>query len=213
MKTRLPVEFVSRFGFRISDLGCTRERGSVLVIVMAICFGLVALALYFANSMSMELRSADNRVAGDEAEEAIQGGACYVRYVLTNLVNPSLMPDPQIFSTEQMKVGSGTFWILGRQPDDSSGNSDMATTPYFGLIDEASKLNLNYVTVDQLGYLPITDTSYTADLIQSIVNWRTGSNSATAVVAGADDNTYLQLQPAYDIKGAAYESVDELRFV
>ena len=30
----------------------TRQRGSVLIIVMVICMGLVTLTLYFANSMS-----------------------------------------------------------------------------------------------------------------------------------------------------------------
>ena len=40
-----------------------RQRGSVLVIVMWIAFGLVSLALYFANSMNFELRASDNRVS------------------------------------------------------------------------------------------------------------------------------------------------------
>ena len=37
--------------------------GSVLIIVMWISFGVVALALYFAHSMQMSLRVADNQVA------------------------------------------------------------------------------------------------------------------------------------------------------
>jgi hypothetical protein len=46
-----------------------RQRASVLVVVMWISFGLVAIALYFAESMTYELRASDNRVAGEEAEE------------------------------------------------------------------------------------------------------------------------------------------------
>ena len=38
----------------------TRQRGSVLIIVLWICIGLVTIALYFANSMTYELRAADN---------------------------------------------------------------------------------------------------------------------------------------------------------
>jgi hypothetical protein len=34
----------------------------VLIIVLWIAFGLVSLALYFANSMNFELRASDNRV-------------------------------------------------------------------------------------------------------------------------------------------------------
>ena len=44
------------------------ERGSVLIIVLWVAFGLVSLAIYFANSSSLELRAADNRVAALEAE-------------------------------------------------------------------------------------------------------------------------------------------------
>ena len=50
-----------------------RRRGSVLVIVLWIAFGLVSLALYFANSMNFELRASDNRVSAMAADEAIDG--------------------------------------------------------------------------------------------------------------------------------------------
>ena len=49
--------------------------GSVLIIVLWVAFGLVSLALYFANSMSFELRASDNRVAQMETEQAIAGAA------------------------------------------------------------------------------------------------------------------------------------------
>jgi hypothetical protein len=52
--------------------------GSVLIIVLWVAFGLVAISLYFANSMSMELKASDNRVASVEAEQAIEGAAVYV---------------------------------------------------------------------------------------------------------------------------------------
>jgi hypothetical protein len=49
-----------------------RERGSVLIIVMWTCLGLVALTLYFAGSMSSALRAADNRVAEIAARESLR---------------------------------------------------------------------------------------------------------------------------------------------
>ena len=58
-------------------------RGSVLVIVLWIAFGLVSMALYFADSMSSELRASDNRVCGLAADQAIEGAARYVSYVLS----------------------------------------------------------------------------------------------------------------------------------
>jgi hypothetical protein len=39
-----------------------RENASVLIIVLWVCVGLVSIALYFANSMTYELRASDNRV-------------------------------------------------------------------------------------------------------------------------------------------------------
>ena len=51
------------------------RRGSVLILVLWIAFGLVVLAIYFANSMSLELRAAQNRVATITAEHATTGAA------------------------------------------------------------------------------------------------------------------------------------------
>ncbi len=57
-----------------------RPRGSVLVIVLWIAFGLVSLALYFANSMNFELRASDNRVSAMAADQAIEGAVRYLNY-------------------------------------------------------------------------------------------------------------------------------------
>jgi hypothetical protein len=67
----------------------------VLIIVLWVAFGLVSLALYFAHSMSFELRAADNRVASVEAEQAIAGAARYVSNVLANAQQPGLLPRHQ----------------------------------------------------------------------------------------------------------------------
>jgi len=77
-----------------------RERASVLIIVLWVAFGLVSLAIYFANSSSLELRAADNRVAALEAEQAIAGAARYVSNALANVTAPGTA------STRKV-VGSG----------------------------------------------------------------------------------------------------------
>ena len=61
-----------------STLQHRNSRGSVLVIVLWVCVGLVGIALYFANSMTYELRASNNRVCGMEAEQAIEGASKYV---------------------------------------------------------------------------------------------------------------------------------------
>src|SRR5262249_52653293 len=92
------------------------QSASVLVIVLWIAFGLVSLALYFGHSMSMELRAADHRVAGIEAEQAIAGALRYISNILvtTQWQYPGSMPAPNTWRREAVQVGDATFWIIGR---------------------------------------------------------------------------------------------------
>ncbi len=184
------------------------ENGSVLIIVIWVAFGLVSLALYFAHSMSFELRSSDNRVATIEAEQAIEGAARYVSNILAKTITqqqlPGTMPDPLGYRSEAVPVGDARFWLIGRDTNTWQNGPDRLT---FGLVDEASKLNLNTATMDMLQALP----NMTAELAANIVAWRQSTNDAS--VGGAQSETYLRLQPPYLCKNAPFETVDELRLV
>jgi len=173
-----------------------RQRGSVLVIVLWICIGLVTIALYFANSMTYELRAADNRVSGIAADQAIEGAARYVSYELQNYSTNGLsqLPDNNAFPCENVPVGDAHIWLIGRDPDGAS-----STDPYFGLVDEASKLNLNYANTNVLSYLP----NMTMDFAQAILGWRGTNGSASLDYASA----------GYYEKNAGFETEDELRLV
>src|SRR5438876_8443168 len=92
----------------------SREHGSVLIIVMWVAFGLVSVALYFAHSMTYELRASDNRSAGVEAEQAIEGAARYVNYVLTTSGTNGVTPNPANYLCEGVPVGDARFWLIGR---------------------------------------------------------------------------------------------------
>src|SRR5436309_11860427 len=152
----------------ISPKRRVRRHGSVLIIVLWIAFGLVSLALYFAHSMSFELRAADNRVAGVEAEEAIAGAARYVSNVLAYAQSPGTLPDTNSYRFAAVPVGDSTFWLIGRGDE-----RDSPTTTHFGLVDEASKLNLNTATTNMLLALP----RMTPDLAANIISWRNSANS------------------------------------
>jgi type II secretory pathway component PulK len=173
---------------------CPDADGSVLIIVLWVCIGLVSIALYFANQMTYELRASDNRVSGVQADQAIEGGARYVAWVLQNLATNGAVPDSTLFKTEAVPVGDAKFWLIGRDP--ANGNS---TEPYFGLVDEASKLSLNNSSTNVLQYLP----NMTEDFADAIQDWR-GTNGAVSL-----DYTSLGYYPKY----APFESVDELRLV
>jgi DNA uptake protein ComE-like DNA-binding protein len=176
--------------------------GSVLIVVLWIALGLVTITLYFANSMSLEMRSAENRVSSLAADQAIEGAARYVTYVLSNLETNGLIPDLNTYESEAVLLGEARFWLIGR-----SDRSDAGSTPFFALVDEASKLNLNTATAIQLESLPWM----TAELAAAIVDWRDTDEDVTD--AGAESETYSRLHPSYVCKSAPFETVDELRLV
>jgi len=176
------------------------EGGSVLVIVLWISLGLVSLALYFANSMSLELRAADNRAASLAADQAIEGAARYVSYILTLYATNGIMPDLSEYEAEAVPVGEAHFWIIGRDVNYPPTRPDVVT---FGLVDEASKLNLNTASTNMLAWLP----GMNFDLLTAINDWRNPNAN------GGSQLYYAMAKSPYQCKGARFETVDELRLV
>jgi DNA uptake protein ComE-like DNA-binding protein len=172
------------------------QTASVLIIVLWVCIGLVAIALYFANSMTYELRASDNRASGLATDQAIEGAARYVSYVLATYATNGVMPATNLYVSAAVPVGDARFWLIGRDPSGTPSSE-----PFFGLVDEASKLNLNTANTNALAYLP----NMTADFAQAIVDWRSTNSSGTYTL------DYAQLD--YQEKGAPFETVDELRLV
>lgn len=172
------------------------ESGSVLVIVLWVAIGLVTIALYFANSMNYELTASDNRVNGLAAEQAIEGAARYVSFALQNFATNGAVPNNTQFKCAAVPVGDATFWLIGRDP---SADTTHPTEPYFGLVDEGRKLNLNYVSTNVFQYLP----NMTTDFADAIMDWR-GTNGIVSL-------DYASL--GYASKNAQFETVDELRLV
>ncbi|MCX6966206.1 MAG: helix-hairpin-helix domain-containing protein [Verrucomicrobia bacterium] len=180
-------------------------QGSVLIVVMVVCLGLVSLALVFGNSMAMAYRGADNGLAGQQAEQAIEGGVRYAQYLMTQVIRPGAMPDPAEFQSEELLVGDATFWFIG-EPE----SSDPIDQPSFGLADEASKLNLNTASSAMLQGLP----GMTPDLAEAIVAWRkTVSTSGTIADTSAGTSADAMGGATFSssvVKNAPFESVDEL---
>jgi len=182
------------------------RRASVLIIVLWVAFGLVSITLYFAHAMILELKAADNRAAGLEADQAIEGAALYVSNVLANRINMMTIPSVGNFRADGVKIGDAKFWIIGRDTNDlqSSSQSD---TPFWGLVDEASKVNLNYTVATNLQNLPQMTSSTSA----AMYDWQ--NSSTTPSTDGAKSETYNGLQPPYNSKNAPYETPEELRLV
>ena len=171
-----------------------RENASVLIIVLWVAIGLVSIALYFANTMTYELRASDYRVNGLASDQAIEGAARYVSYVLQNFATNGAVPTTNEFACAAVPVGDAHFWLIGRDPSVQN-----PTEPAFGLVDEGSKLNLNTVNTNVLSYLP----NMTMDFANAIMDWR-GTNGIVSL-----DYASLGYLPKY----APFETEDELRLV
>jgi hypothetical protein len=176
--------------------GQRRENAAVLIIVLWIAIGLISIALYFASSMTYELRASDNRVSGLETQQAIEGAARYINFALYNYSTNGAVPANTQFSCQAVPVGDAHFWIIGRDPSETPSSD-----PYFGLVDEGSKLNLNTVGTNTLEFLP----NMTTDFADAIVDWRSTNG------LGLYSMNYTAL--GYNDKNEPFETVDELRLV
>lgn len=176
---------------------CRRRRNaSVLIIVLWIAIGMIAIALYFANSMTYELRASDNRVAGVAADQAIEGAARYVSFILYNYATNGAMPLTNQYQAAAVPVGGAHFWFIGHDPGETPSSD-----PSFGLVDEASKLNLNTVGTNTLMSMP----NVSSDFADAIIDWRSTNG------LGLYSLDYNSL--GYDDKNDPFETVDELRLV
>jgi DNA uptake protein ComE-like DNA-binding protein len=196
-------EFVSNFEFRVSDFG---RNGSTFVIVLWIAFGLVTMALYFGSSMSSELRASDNRVSGVSAEQAIEGAARYINYILANQPTNGFLPDLTTYVSDAGRIGDAHFWLIGRDTN-TTLNGISPTEITYGLIDEGAKLNLNTASSNMFVSLMQTLPRANSDLATAILDWR-DTNGGTIY------QTYYATRPQpYQSKNGPFESIDELRLL
>jgi len=180
-----------------------RSKGATFIIVMGITLCLITMALYFCDSMVLEYRAAENNIEGMQASQAIEGARRYMGFILENADNPGFVPDPETYVSEKVPVGSGFFWIIGRDED----TEENANIPGFGIVSEASKLNLNTATRDMLEALP----QMTTELAAAIIDWRDTDMDPSS--GGAESEYYLLLDDPYQCKNGPFESIEELRLV
>src|SRR5204863_8025490 len=93
-----------------------------------IAFGLVSVCLYFAHSMTMELRASENRVANAASAQAIEGAVRYINNILAyqcSYGSNGTIPDPTTYACEGVAVGDAHYWIVGR---DTNASSALVTT-------------------------------------------------------------------------------------
>jgi len=153
--------------------------------------------------MMMAYRGEETDLAGRQAEQAIQGAARYAEYLIASGTAPGVLPDPTTYQSEAVTVGDATFWFIGEPASTGSTTpTASADTPSFGLVDEASKLNLNTASETMLENLP----TMTPTLAQAIVQWRTAATSTSTASTAAT-------AASATTKGGPFESLQELALV
>ena len=173
-------------------------RGSVLIIVMLIVFALAGMVLVVCRSVRVEAMVSANHVSGAQAATVERSAEQYAIAMVAQQRNSATALDESYF--EAVPVGDGGyFWIV--RPDYAD-----ASLPAFGLVDEASKLNLNAVTPAMLVTLGLPQE--TAD---SVVDWRDPDDELGS--GGAEDAYYMSLPNPYHCKNAPFEAVEEFLLV
>ena len=81
-------------------------------------------------------------------------------------------------------MGNAHFWRIGRGINDQ----DPQTTAHFGLVDECSKLNVNYASSNMLADMLVYQQNPPANLIASLLAWR---NTNTSLVNGGAKSFHL----------------------
>lgn len=178
--------------------GCRARRGTVLVATMWILVVLTGMVLTLSGAMRIEAACSANYLARQQAA-AVESGA--VQYVLAHLEGlAGQVPSATDMPCQAVPVGDGAFWVI--RADRANGARET-----YGLVDEASKANLNTASGEMLALLP----EMTPDVAAAILDWRDADGELS--VGGAESEYYLLLPRPYECKNAPFETVEELLLV
>lgn len=111
------------------------------------------------------------------------------------------------------------FSLVADDPEDEEDNLEDGNIR-FGITDEASKLNINVASAQQLVRLfqPVVvalglEEPVAQELADAVVDWRDADDDATNEEKPAESAYYGTLNPPYRAKNAPFETVEELLMV
>lgn len=197
--TNMPVAWPGRPSDARAGRPChVRQKGTILIVTLWIILALVALVLLLANAMRVEALDSAREASALKADAIEQGAIQYVLAHVDSLQGKA--PIETDTPSEAVRLGNGAFWLLKPNYDDDHNWN-------FGVIDEASKANLNNAPLTLLQMLP----DMADELAASIVDWRDGDSDVTP--NGAESDYYILLRDPYQCKNAPFETADELFLV
>jgi len=187
-----------------------RSRAIILPVVLVMVMLLGMLTLGFGFSTRAEYKAMNAQITLDQAQNAAVSGVEVAALLLRQKFDdPKTWSDnPQLFKDQpvqeetdhQEKKNVWRYSLVGY-------NLDSQDTIRYGLTDEASKVNINVASEDQLKRLP----GVTAEMAAALMDWREQSDKARS--GGAKDEYYMSLSQPYRCKNAPLDTVEELLLV
>jgi len=191
-------------GFSPASIACPPRRpneqkaGAVLIFTLWIIIVLAGMVLALAQSMRIEGACSANYASIQRAAGVEQGAIQYVLACVDGLNGE--VPTDANSPCNGLIVGNGMFWII--RP-----NFDNDLRVAYGIVDEASKVNINTASQDVLTMLPRMMREDAA----AIIDWRDSDDNIT--LGGAESEYYLTLPDPYQCKNGPFETVEELLLV
>jgi type II secretory pathway component PulK len=177
----------------------SRRRGTILIVVLILIIVLSGMTLVLCRAARVEALASANHLSGARAAAVERAAEQYALAQIVQGADVVLTQDESYFAA--VPVGNaGYFWFVRPAFDDPS-------LPVYGLVDEASKLNLNSATSDMMQALGMT-----SQLANSIVDWRDADSDVTDA-DGAEEQYYAGRPSPYTAKNEAFETVEELLLV
>jgi type II secretory pathway component PulK len=175
------------------------RRGAIFIVALGVIVILTSVVLVMVQSMRTEATASANRLSMAEADAVEQGAEMWV----LGQVESNTADAVTITGTpaDAIQVGNGYFWCLSPDPTQDQ-------TLNFGIVDEASKMNINAnwpEIPEQMSLLP----GMTQTIADNVVAWA----NPTADPAGASSDYYQSLPEPYSAKGEPFETVGELLLI
>ncbi len=172
--------------------------GVILIVTLWVIIVMAGMVLALAQSMRIEAACSANYAAVQRASGVEQGAIQYVLACVDGL--NGVVPSDSNTPCNGVIVGNGMFWII--RP-----NFDNDRQVAYGIVDEASKININTASQDMLMMLPRMMREDAA----AIIDWRDSDESIT--LGGAESEFYMTMADPYQCKNAPFETVEELLLV
>ena len=180
-----------------------QQRGVALLVVLWVLMLLTLITLSHAAEMRTEVRLA---VRGAEELQARALAESAVELVVTALREDDIVGDDLAAGWRDdesrfraIDLEGGRVWVWFGEPDPGDGRELR-----WGARDEASRLNVNVATRDQLLAIPGMD----EEIADAILDWR--DSDAEPRELGAEVEVYALLDPPYLPKNGPLESLEEL---